>query len=77
MIEKIAVCGAALLLAGTGGSGFATPAHGTASWGDCPAKVAQQAVSVAEKQCKLQGGEVLVTYLNCEDGTASMNWLCV
>lgn len=77
MINKLVTCAASLFLTGVGGTHFATPAQAAAAWGECPAKIAQSVVAVAEKQCKQRGGDVLITYLSCEDGVASMSYLCI
>jgi hypothetical protein len=78
MLNGIAVCAATVFASMT----FAVPSSYAAVYvrgaamGDCPMKVAQDAMSVAEKACKQQGKEAVITYLSCTDGVAELHFAC-
>ena len=56
---------------------LATPARAASASGECPVTIAQRLTSVAEKACKAQGKEFLITYMNCENGVADIGYVCV
>jgi hypothetical protein len=78
MLNGIAVCAATVFASMT----VAVPSSAApvyvrgAVMGDCPLKVAQDAMSVAEKVCKQQDKEPVIIYLSCTDGVAEMNYVC-
>ena len=83
MLRTIAICGAFALAP----LAFATPSSATpvyvhlATLGECPPYVAQQLTSIAEKDCKRQGKEALITYMSCtgdgSGGNADFAYTCV
>ena len=72
MKKKLAVCAASMVIIVMGGTFLARPARAAGNMGPCPTKVAEDLMSVAEKTCKKQGKEVLVTWMDCTgDGSGS------
>jgi hypothetical protein len=47
------------------------------AFGPCPPPVAEQLTAVAEKACKRQGKDYVVTYMSCTDGVADFNYACI
>jgi len=78
MLKGIAVCAATVF----GLMTFTIPSSATpvyvrgAEMGDCPLKVAEDAMSVVEKACKESGKEAVITYLSCTDGVADLHYVC-
>jgi hypothetical protein len=60
-----------------GATVLATPARAGVADGPCPRRIADQLISIAEKACKAQGKEMVVTWMNCENGVADFAYECV
>jgi hypothetical protein len=77
MISKVAVFTASVISLLIADSPSSATTRSFAGYGECPAQVARDAMSVAEKACKRQGGEMVVTYMDCENGEISMRYVCM
>lgn len=78
MLDRLAICAATVFATGFGSALTPTRAYATTSIaGECPVHEVQNAMAVAEKQCKRDGGEVVITYMNCDSSGMTMRFVCV
>ena len=77
MTRNLIVSAASMVTIVMGATLLATPARAANASGECPVTVAQRLTSVAEKACKAQGKDFVVTYMNCENGVADFGYACV
>jgi hypothetical protein len=77
MTRKLVVSAASMVTIVMGATLLATPARAAGADGECPLTVAQRLTAVAEKACKVQGKEAVITYMNCENGVADLAYACV
>jgi hypothetical protein len=76
-MKKLAVCALSTATIVLGGTFLATPARGAAALGPCPPGTAMELTAIAEKQCKREGKDYLITYMNCVDGVGDIQYICV
>jgi hypothetical protein len=78
MKTKVAVCAGSMLVIALGGSILAAPASAASLFGECPAQVAQNAKSIADKACKRAGyDEAVITYMTCENNEITYSYACL
>jgi len=83
MLDTIAICAASAFFSMTvAAPASASPVYvSLATMGECPPYVALQLTAIAEKDCKRQGKDYVITYMNCtgdgSGGNADFAYTCI